>query len=907
MPDWKPEIKAHLAALNLDALREAEIVEELSQHLDDRFEEWISSGNSEHEARCLTLREINGTELLATTLKKIGGRRRSRSYVPAISNGSFMQNFFQDFRYGLRALARNPSFTAVAILTLALGIGANTAIFSVVNGVLLKPLPYLDPGQIVTVLHNGTGPVNPADFLDWRAQNTSFERMAAAEFWGGTLTDSDRPEAVDGIRFGEGLFDLLGVQPFLGRTFQADDYQPGHERVLVLSHSLWRRRFGANPSVIGQAVTLDTQTYNIIGVMPRDFRFTPFWATKSEMCAPLSLVDRANNRGGNSLRIFGRLKTGVTRTQAQTDMDGICKRLEQAYPDSNTGYVVRVDRLIDKTVGNVRLALMILLGAVVFVLLIACVNVANLLLVRAASREKEMAIRAALGAGRWRAVRQLLTESLLLACLASGVGLVFGFLGVHALKTFLAGSSSGFAVQLTRVHEIALDGPTLLFTLALTLLTGVIFGLVPAVRAARPDLQETLKESGRGSSAGRRSGNFRSVLIITEVALALIMLVAAGLLMRSFVRLAAIDPGFKPNNVLTMIVSLSGQQDFVGPKREAFYEQVLQKIEALPGVEAASAINHLPLAGDLWDRGISIQGRPLPPPGEGIGAVYRVSRPKYFSTMGIPLLSGRDFNNRDRSESPGVVIINEELAKREFPREDPVGKRITLDDPRKNPTWLTIAGVVKNSKQASWSGMVDNEIYLPWLQSRDFVEGIPRHFAGMTLVIRTAITPRTIIPSVQNVIWSLNKDAPLSSITTLEEVVSNAVWQQRFNLILIGLFAALALILASVGIYGVMAFTVAQRTQELGIRLALGAQRIDLIRLVVGQGMRLTLIGVVVGLAGAFAVTRLMATLLYQVKTHDAATFFGVALLLAGVAFLACWLPARRASQVDPIEALRCE
>jgi len=818
-----------------------------------------------------------------------------------------MQNFFQDLRYGLRMLAKNPGFTVVAVLTLALGIGANSAIFSVVNGILLKPLPYREPERIVTILHDGTGPVAPADFLDWRAQNQSFERMSAAEAWGGTLTGGDRPETIGGIRFGEGLFELLGVQPFLGRTLLPDDYQPGHERVLVLSYPLWQRHFGGNAKVVGETVTLDTQTYEIIGVMPAGFQFAPFWATKSEMCAPLSLVDRTNGRGGNSLRIFGRLKPGITREQAQNDMDLICKRLEKAYPQSNTGRTVRVDRLIDKAVGDIRLALLILLGAVAFVLLIAGANVANLLLVRAASREKEMAIRASLGAGRWRTIRQLLTESLLLAFVGSAVGLAFGFFGVHLLKQYLEGSASSFALRLPRVHEISLDTPTLLFTLSIALLTGIVFGLVPAFRYARQDLQGTLKESGRGTSGGARSGKFRSMLVITEVALALIMLVAAGLLMRSFVRLAAIDPGFKPKNILTMIVSLSGQNEFTGPKREAFYDQLLQKIEGLPGVQSASAINHLPLAGDVWGLGVAIEGRLPPAPRQDIRTIFRVSRPKYFSTMGIPLARGRDFAKQDHLGTPDVIIVNEEFARKEFPTEDPVGKRLTLDDPRNNPNWLTIVGVVKNAKQKSWSDEVSNEVYLPWAQSRNFVEGTAGHFASMTLVIHTAINPRALVAPVQNTVWSLNKNAPVSSIMTLEEVVSDAVWQQRFNLILIGMFAALALILAAVGIYGVMAYTVAQRAQELGIRLALGAQRTDLLRLVVGQGMRLALIGVGIGLIGALVATRIMAALLYQVKTHDAATFVGVALLLVSVAFFACWFPARRAAKTNPIEALRCE
>jgi predicted permease len=813
-----------------------------------------------------------------------------------------------DLKLAFRQLTKNPGFTAVAVITLALGIGANTAIFSVVNGVLFRPLAYKEPDRIVTILHDGRNPVAPADFLDWREQSLSFERMAAAEAWGGTLTGGERPEAIAGIRMGEGLMELLGVAPLLGRTFQADDYLPGNEHVLVLSHRLWQRRFGGSREVVGKTVTLDGKAYIVIGVMPSEFQFAPFWMTKSELWAPLPLADRANNRALHSLRVFGRLKAGVARAKAQAEMDTICRRLEQAYPATNAGRTVRVDALLDKVVGDIRRGLLVLLGAVIFVLLIACANVANLLLVRAAAREREMAIRAALGAGRWRTVRQLLTESFVLSLSASALGLVIGFVGVTALKDYVEGSASSFNIRLPRVHDIGIDPPTLLFTLGIALLTGLVFGLAPALQSVKADLQGTLKESSRGTSSGRRSGRLRAVLVVSEMALALVMLIGAGLLMRSFARLAGVDPGFKPKNVLSMTVSLAGQNDFIGPKREAFYDQLLQKIESLPGVKSASAINHLPLAGDMWSLDLAIEGRPLPAPGQGIAGVYRVCLPKYFSTMGMSLLRGRDFSEQDRLGSPEVVIINESLMRREFPDENPLGKRVTLDRlPNPNPEWLTIIGVVKDAKQRSLTDNANSEFYLPWRQTSAYLEQTGGHVAYMTLVIRTATNPLALIDGVQRAVWSLNRSAPVSGITTLEEVMANAVWRERFNLILIAIFAWLALLLASVGIYGVMAYSVGQRTQELGIRLALGAQKRDLLGLVLGQGMRLALLGAMIGLAGALALSRFLQSLLFGVSPIDGVTFVGAPVVLAFVALLACWLPARRATRIDPISALRHE
>ena len=820
-----------------------------------------------------------------------------------------MQALWQDLRYGARMLIRNPGFTLIAVLTLGLGIGANTAIFSVVNGVLLRPLPYHEPEQIITLLHNGQQPVSPANFLDLRANSQNFAQMAAAEAWGGALTGNDRPEQLSGLRMGEGLFTLLGEQPLVGRTLQAEDYQPGKGHVLVLSHKLWQRAFGGDPNIIGRHIKLSGESYAVVGVMPAKFQFPPFWATRAEMWTPLDLRPRATiRRGGQSLRVFARLKPGVALEQAQAEIDAMNKRLASAYPEANTGLNIRVDPLNDKVVGNVRRALLVLSAAVGFVLLIACANVACLLLARAATRASETAVRVALGASRWRIVRQLLTESLLLSVGGATVGILLAVWGVDWLTTLLAGNSSSFSVRLPRLSEIKIDATALGFTLAVTLVTSLLFGLIPALAASKSDVNQTLKESGRGAAGGRR--RLRETLVVAELALALVMLIGAGLLMNSFLKLQAVDPGFNPRNVLTMMVSLAGASQYVGPTREAFYRQLTGRLTALPGVESASAINHLPLAGDTWGTPLTIEGRPLPPPGQDVRVTFRVSRPDYFRTMGIPLRAGRDFTERDTPDAPGVIILNETLARRHWPAEDPIGKRVTLDDPRDNsraPQWLTVVGVVKDVKQMSWTDAPANEIYVPFQRSRGFFEGTAGQFTSMTIVVRTTVEPQSLATAARETVRALDRNLPVSSVVSMEQVIADTLWQPRFNLQLIGIFAALAMTLAAIGLYGVMSYSVAQRTHEVGLRMALGAQRRDVLKLVVGQGMKLALLGVGAGLLASVALTRLMEKLLFGVSATDLTTFAVIAGLLTLVALLACWIPARRATKVDPMVALRVE
>jgi predicted permease len=819
-----------------------------------------------------------------------------------------MHTLLQDLRFGFRMMAKKPGFTLIAVLTLSLGIGANTAIFSVVNGLLLRPLAYHEPENIVTILQEGQRPLSPANFLDVRADSQSFAQMAAAEAWGGTLTNQERAESISGLRMGEGLFEMLGISPLLGRTLQTEDFQPGKDRVLVLSHKLWQRSFGGDPAVVGRQQLLNGESYTVIGVMPPQFQFPPFWSTRAEMWTPLDLRPRATNRGGSSLRVFGRLKPGVRIEQAQTEIDAINQRLATAYPEANTRLNLRVDPLNEKVIGNVRLPLLILLGAVAFVLLIACANVACLLLARASARQKEAAVRVALGASRWRILRQLLMESLLLSLGGAALGILLAVWGVDWLTTLLSGNSTGFSVRLPRLSEIRIDALALLFTLTVSVLTSVLFGLAPALAASKPDLNHILKEGGRGTTGGRH--RLRETLVVVELALAMVLLIGAGLLMNSFLKLQAVDPGFNPRKVLTAMVSLAGASQYVGPAREAFYQQLTDRLQALPGVEAASAINHLPLAGDTWGLTLTIEGQPLPPPGEEVRATYRVSRPDYFRTMGIQLSSGRDFTERDTPDAPGVVILNETLARRYWPAGDALGKRVSLDDPRDNSQplqWLTVVGVIKDVKQSSWTEPPGNEMYLPFQQSRGFYAGTGGQFASMTLVLRTTVEPQSLATAVQETVRSLDRNLPVSNVMSMEQVIADTLWQPRFNLQLIWLFAGLALILAAVGLYGVMSYTVAQRTHEVGLRMALGAQRRDVMKLVVGQGMKLALFGVGAGVVASVALTRLMTTLLFGVSATDFTTYAIIAGLLTLVALLACWIPARRATKVDPMIALRYE
>jgi predicted permease len=809
----------------------------------------------------------------------------------------------QDLRHAFRTLRQNFAVTLVAALALALGIGANTAIFSVVHAVLLQPLPYGDPQQLVTLLGPRSRPLSPPDFVDICNQARSFQAVAAAEGWTGNLSGRSTPEQIVGLRLSADMFRLLGVPAFRGRTFSSDDFAAAHGRVLVISYGLWQRRFGGAADAIGQTVVLDGEPYALIGVMPASFQFTPFWITQAEMWAPLDLSDRVTQRAFHSLRVFARLRPGVSTVTAQAEVDAICRNLARAYPDTNTNMQVLVEPLQEKVVGNVRPALLVILGAVGLVLLIACANVANLVLARATARQRETAIRLSLGAQRIRIARLFLTESVVLSLLGAIPGLLLAVWGTNILQAMLR-PDPGAGVKLARWDTVAINAPVLGFTLLLSLAAGILFGLAPAVFASRQDLNDRLKDGGRSLAGGRGSG-LRKVLVAAEVAIAIVLLIGSGLLMRSFLNLRDVNPGFDPNNLVTLTVSVAGRQQYAGPRRENLYRTLVTTIEGLPGVRSVAMANHLPLVGDNWGTNMAIEGQPIPPPGHEMTTIYRESGPNYFAAMRVPLLGGREFTEHDNRSSTPVAIVNETLAKSAWPDQDPIGKRITLNTT--NPHWLTIVGVIKDIKQSTWTGALDNEVYIPFLQDPDFLTSQHPWKAYVSIVVRTGTDAESLMPAIQQAIWSVDRDMPVSHLETMRHAVGNVLWQSRFNLMLIGIFSAIAMILAVVGIYGVLAYEVAQRTQEIGIRMALGANRSGIVRLVFSQSLRVVFAGVVVGVATALGLARLMTTMIYQVQPADPITYVAVTFLVLGVAALSALLPARRATRVDPIIALRYE
>jgi putative ABC transport system permease protein len=790
-------------------------------------------------------------------------------------------------------LFKNPGFSLIAIITLALGIGANAAIFSVVNAVLLRPLPFKDPDRLMMIRETKLPQfpefaVASGNFLDWKKQATVFEQLVAFRFSSFNLIGAGDPERLSGYSVSEGFFSMLGAPPQLGRDFLAEEYQPGRSNVVILSNGVWQSRFGGDPKVLGQAITLDGQSYNIVGVMPASFAFG---GREAGLWTPQAFTaQHAQNHGGHSFAAMGRLKPGVTVDQARSEMVAIAGRLAAQYPDVNTGWSVKIMPILEFTVRSIKPALVVLLGAVAFVLLIACANVANLLLARAAGRQKEIAIRTAMGAGRSRIARQLLTESMLLAFVGGVAGLLLAKWGMDLLLKL---APQG----LPRMGDVSLDGRALAFTAAITLLTGMVFGLVPALQSSKPNLNETMKDAGRGSTEGGRRQRIRGALVVLEVASALVLLVGAGLMIKSFWRLLQVDPGFNPENALTLSVALPRSKYPEEVRQIAFFQQLLEKVKNLPGAQAAGASNVLPLADDFV-LGFDVQGRPPLPPGVGQSTNFYSVSADYFKAMGIPLLRGRLLTERDTKDSPHVAVVNETMAKKIFPDEDPIGKRITFDRRDNNPDWYEIVGVVGDVKHYGLDQTTTLQTYEPFTQQT---------FSSMSLVVRTAGDPTQATAAIRNAVLELDKDQPIANIKTLEQLVSTSIAQQKFSMSLLGVFAAVALALAAVGIYGVLSYAVTQRTHEIGIRMALGAGRRDVLRLVVGQGMRLTLIGVSVGLVAALALTRLMSTMLFGVSVTDPLTFSSIALLLAAIALLACWIPARRAAKVDPMVALRCE
>jgi putative ABC transport system permease protein len=802
-----------------------------------------------------------------------------------------MQNFWQDFRYGARSIAKNPGFAILAILALALGIGANTAIFSVVNSVLLRPLSYADPSRLVVILHEGKLPASPADYLDWRKQSRSFDQIAAAQSGGATLTGGERAEQLTGMQVSANLFDTLGVPALRGRTFDASEDQPASKHVAVLSYPLWQRRFGGDPGIVGRDIVLNGESYTVTGVMPESFRFAPFWATNVEIWTPLVLDKRLHDRGGRSLRIFARLRNGVSVKQAQSEIDVICRRLAEQYPDTNINMTAQVVPLQEKVVANIRPTLLVLLGTVGFVLLIACSNVANLMLVRANGKTKETAVRLALGSSSWRLIRQYLLEGLMLAATGAVVGVLIARWGVTGLIASLPAGS------LPRLQEVGIDKTTLAFTVLIAMATGIFCGLAPALRVFRTELQEALKSGGRGSTRGRGEHRTRAILVTCEVALALVLMVGAGLMLRTFEHLQSVDPGFDPSHVLTMDAAAGGKLYPSAAGRIGFFEQVRSRLESLPGVQSVSLINHLPIGGDVWTLGIAVEGRPTPPPGQRNGAVYRVVQPGYFATMKIPMLRGRDFTAHDLPATTPVAIVNEALAKRDFAGEDPIGRRVSLS----NRTWMTIVGVVKNVKQGDWIVAPGSEIYLPHAQSE------VTQFSSMTLVVRAHGDPLALVKAAEEVVHAVDKDVPVARVATMEQIIGDRLWRGRLAMTLLTLFGGVAITLAGLGIYGAISYSVAQRTNEIGIRMALGAKRIHVLRMVLQQALAVVGSGVSIGLFGAWMLTRALSGLLYGVTATDPVTFLAVPVLVVALSAVACSLPALRAMRVDAVTALRYE
>ena len=815
----------------------------------------------------------------------------------------------QDLRYGSRTLARNPGFTAVAVIALALGIGANTAIFSVVNGVLLQPLPYRDPDRLMRLSETspdfGTMSVACPNFVDWRDQNRSFTGLASFRWEDYDVTGGERPEHLSGKMVSADFFRVLGIRPVLGRDFDPQADRLGASPVVLIGGGLWSRRFGSNPAVLGNQLILNGRSYTIAGVVPAGFQLegTADVYTLLEQWDDVLARSREMHPG---MYVVGRLKPGVTQAQAQSEMTAIAARLAAAYPKSNTRHGVHLTPLAGVIVGNVRPTLLVLLGAVGFVLLIACANVANLILARSAGRQKEIAVRAAIGAGRGRVVRQLLTESVVLALAGGIAGLAIAHWGTQAVVAAVPGG-------LPRMENIGVDGWVLAFTLGVSLLTGIVFGLAPALQVSVTDLHEMLKEGSRGSSAGHR--RLRSLLVVSEVAAALVLLAGAGLMLRTIRNLGGVNPGFDPDHVLTFSVGLSPANTGSSDRILQTFEQALDRIHSVPGVKSAAVSTLIPLTGRDNEIPFYVNGRPRPTSqGDMLWALLYATGPGYLKAMDIPLLRGRFIEPQDMHRGSHVVVIDDVLARTVFPQEDPLGKRISVADLSGDlgpeiSVPMEIVGVVGHVSQwgldSDMTARVRSELYLPLAQIPDqFMKGMA---GSSTFVVRTGVDPLAMLPAVRGAVLQAGNDQPVYGVQTMEQIVSASIADRRFSMLLLGIFAGLALLLAAVGIYGVISYTVAQRTREIGIRMVLGAGQADVLKVVVTQAMLPVLAGLAIGLAASFGLTRLMAGMLYGVNAGDPVTFIGVALVLAAVALVATLVPARRAIRIAPVVALRHE
>ena len=802
-----------------------------------------------------------------------------------------MDTLLRDVRYGIRGLLKRPGFTLVALIALALGIGANTAIFSLVNAVLVQPLPFKDPDRLVWMWGNirqggNRASVAPLDFLDFRQQNTAFEQFAAMFSipLPINLTGGGEPERLSSAAVTGNYFQTLGVNPLLGRSFVLDNEKSGNDQVAVLSYGLWQRRFGGDPNIVNQTIVLDDRTHLVLGVMPKEFNFPQ----AADLWVPMNF-DRPGmkQRKAHFLRPIGRLKTGVTLAQAQADTDAVAQRLEQQYPDTNTGWNLRLVNLRDQLVGNTKPTLFILLGAVGFVLLIACANVANLLLVRAAARQKEIALRTALGASRFRIARQMMTESILLALMGGALGAFMAAWGVDLLVALSADN-------LPPTAHVKIDATVLAFTLIVSVLTGLLFGLAPALRTMKLDLCTSLKEGGRAVGEGMQRNLMRSSLVVIESAVAVVLLVGAGLLVRSLIRLQNTSAGFDPHKVLTMRIDLPEAKYPTDEKKANFFHEIQTRLAGLPGVENVGMISELPLSGQPNDIPYYVEGRSPSSPDQGFDDDFRRVNTQYFQSLHIPILRGRNFTEQEVLKSAKVLLISDLLAKQVFANEDPIGRRLVMAMGDGTP-W-EIIGIVGDVRHRALELQPSPAMYMPTLAEN-----------WMNIVVRAQGDPTSLAGQVRQVVKTIDSDQPVAAMKTMDNWMATSVSAPRYRTSLLALFAFVALLLASTGIYGVMSYSVAQRTHEIGVRMALGAGRRNVLGLVVRQGMMLVAIGLTLGLLGAFALTRVMSSLLFEVTPKDPLTFIGVAVFLPLVALLACYLPARRATMVDPLVALRYE
>jgi predicted permease len=875
---WLKELAHSLSSILRRSQKERELSEELQFHLERQIEENIVRGMSSQEAWYAALRLF-------------GGVQQIREECRDMRRVSTIENLVQDLRYGLRQMRRTPGFTAVAVVTLALGIGANTAIFSLVNGVLLQPLPYKDASRLVSVAGTNekqgvkVNVMSYPDFADWRTQNRVFSGLAAYRAQHYDLSGKGVPERIRGVRITEDLFELLEESPELGRSFAREEYQPGTDHVVLLGDGLSRRLFAGDPHILGRTLQLNDDVYTVIGIMPPSFQFP--LTENADLYTPLT---PDANRHHGWLHSVGRLKPGVSLQQAQAEMDTIARRLEQQYPGSNKGVGVSVLPLQESVVADLRPAFLVFSCAVGLVLLIACSNAANLMLSRTTARERELAVRAALGARRGRLMQQVLTENVLLGLLGGTLGLALAVWGVRALLAMLK-----FRVPPSQLGNIHIDGWALGFTFLVSTFTGITSGLAPALVASRLELNESLKEGSRSMAGTVRSGRLRGVLVVSEVALSLVLLVGAGLMIKSFVLLTNVDTGIEARNVLVIDFSLQELKYGKPHVRADFLQQVAERVRMLPGAQSASWVTDLPMSDNTDGLGFSIVGQP-DAPGTQRSASFNVVGPGYFKTLHIPLIRGRDFTDHDTDTAPGVVLINQVMVRRFWPEEDPLGKQITMDGKH----FFSIIGVVGNIRQLGPASQTSPEVYLSYLQD-------PVDWPYRTLVVRTAGDPLKLVGLVQQAVWSVNKDQPIAHTRTMEQVRAESMAQPRVFTVVLGVFAALALVLASVGIYGVVSYSVAQRSHEVGVRKALGAENKDVLRLVLGEGMLHVAVGLGIGLAGALALTRLLSGFLYGVRPTDPVTYGAVALVLTGAALLACYLPARRAMKVEPMVALRYE